>query len=78
MPGRETAPVEAPQSIEPEAPPVPGIDAGLLGGVEGGVEGGVVGGIVGGLVSAVPRRHHHHRRQRQHRYGSAGKSRRPR
>jgi periplasmic protein TonB len=54
MPGRETAPVEAPQSIEPEAPPVPGIDAGLLGGVEGGVEGGVVGGIVGGLVSAAP------------------------
>jgi protein TonB len=47
------APVEAPTSIEPEAP-VAAIDEGVPGGVEGGVPGGVLGGVVGGLPSDIP------------------------
>jgi protein TonB len=44
------APIEVPETIEPE----PGIDLGVEGGVPGGVEGGVPGGVVGGVVGGLP------------------------
>ena len=51
------APVEAPQTIEPErvvAASAPNDNEGVPGGVEGGVAGGVPGGVVGGLFNDVP------------------------
>ena len=49
-----TAPIDVPDSVQPEESIDLGIEGGVPGGVEGGVPGGVVGGIVGGLPSDVP------------------------
>jgi protein TonB len=46
------APIEVPESVQPEESLDLGVEGGVPGGVEGGVPGGVVGGIVGGLPSA--------------------------
>ena len=48
------APIEVPETIQPEAPADFGIEGGVPGGVEGGVPGGVVGGVVGGLPADAP------------------------
>lgn len=49
----EVAPIEPPQSIEPEAP-VPDIGEGEVVGVEGGIPGGMPGGVLGGLLLEPP------------------------
>jgi len=50
------APVEAPQTIEPEhvVAAVAKDNEGIAGGVEGGIAGGVPGGVVGGIFNEVP------------------------
>ena len=48
------APVEAPDTIEPEPRGEEGFELGVPGGIEGGIPGGVVGGVVGGLPEAAP------------------------
>lgn len=48
------APIEVPDSVQPEESLDLGVEGGVPGGVEGGVPGGVVGGVVGGLPSAPP------------------------
>ena len=51
-----TAPIEVPETIEPEPAGMDlGVEGGVPGGVEGGVPGGVVGGVVGGLPAEPPR-----------------------
>jgi protein TonB len=49
-----TAPIDVPDTVQPEESIDLGFEGGVPGGVEGGVPGGVVGGIVGGLPSDVP------------------------
>jgi protein TonB len=50
-----TAPIEVPDTVQPEPASIDlGIEGGVPGGVEGGVPGGVVGGVVGGLPLAPP------------------------
>jgi protein TonB len=44
------APIDVPDTVQPEE----GIDLGVEGGMEGGVEGGVPGGVVGGVVGGLP------------------------
>ncbi len=51
---RFTAPIDVPDSVQPEESIDLGIEGGVPGGVEGGVPGGVVGGVVGGLPSDPP------------------------
>lgn len=48
---RFLAPIDVPDTVEPEESMDLGIEGGVPGGVEGGVPGGVVGGVVGGLPS---------------------------
>lgn len=48
------APIEVPDSVQPEESLALGVEGGVPGGVEGGVPGGVIGGIVGGLPVAPP------------------------
>jgi periplasmic protein TonB len=49
----EVAPIEPPQSIEPEAP-VPDTGEGEVVGVEGGIPGGIPGGVIAGLLPEPP------------------------
>jgi periplasmic protein TonB len=49
----DVAPIEPPQSIEPEAP-VPDIGEGEVLGAEGGVPGGIPGGVIGTLLLEAP------------------------
>jgi periplasmic protein TonB len=53
-PARFVAPIEVPESVQPEESLDFGVEGGVPGGVEGGVPGGVVGGIVGGLPAEPP------------------------
>jgi periplasmic protein TonB len=48
------APVEAPNTIEPETGGPEYLDEGVPGGVDGGVPGGIAGGVVGGLPEPPP------------------------
>ena len=48
------APIDVPDSVQPQETFDLGVEGGVPGGVEGGVPGGVVGGVVGGLLSAPP------------------------
>ena len=43
------APIEVPDSVQPQESLDLGVEGGVPGGVEGGIPGGVIGGIVGGL-----------------------------
>jgi protein TonB len=47
------APIEVPDTLQPEESIDLGVEGGVPGGVEGGVPGGVVGGVVGGLPTDV-------------------------
>jgi protein TonB len=56
QPSREAkfvAPIDVPDTIQPEESIDLGVEGGVPGGVEGGVPGGVVGGVVGGLPTDV-------------------------